>query len=283
MRFLLTLLRAPNLLLIVLCQVLVQACLLYPARPWEAVSWPWFWWTVASTVLVAAGGYAINDYYDVKIDAVNRPRRRVVGRGWLTRRRTMLLHMLLSGAGVLAGLRVGWSVAAVALGSALLLWGYSAELKKRLLVGNLAIALLGGAMVLVVEVAARTHGRAVWIYAELGALLTLIREIIKDAEDMRGDARFGCRTLPIVAGLPRTKAVLYVLSAALAATLLLVIVRRPDAWRFNGFLALAVLAPLGLLVAWLRPADRRAQFARLSGLGKLLMLAGMLSMLLYQQ
>lgn len=283
MRFLLTLLRAPNLLLIVLCQMLVQACLLYPAQPWEAVSWPWFWWMVASTVLVAAGGYAINDYYDVKIDAVNRPRRRVVGRGWLTRRRTMLLHMLLSGAGVLAGLRVGWGVAAVALGSALLLWGYSADLKKRLLVGNVTIALLGGAMVLVVEVAARTHGRTVWIYAELGALLTLIREIIKDAEDMRGDARFGCRTLPIVAGLPHTKAVLYVLIAALAITLLLIIIRRPDAWRFNGFLTLAVLAPLGLLVTWLRPADRRAQFARLSGLGKLLMLAGMLSMLLYQR
>lgn len=281
MRTLLTLLRVPNLLLIVLCQTLVQACLLYPDQPWQAVGWPWFQLVVLSTVAVAAGGYVINDYYDVKIDAINRPLRRVVGRGWLTRRRTMMLHMLLTTVGIGAGLLVSRAVAAVALGSALLLWAYSADLKRRLLIGNLTIALLGGAMVLVVEVAARTHSRAVWVYATLGALLTLIREIVKDAEDMRGDARFGCRTLPIVAGLPRTRWVLFALVTALAATLLVVILRRPDAWRFNGFLTLAVLAPLGLLTAWLARADRRLHFARLSQLGKLLMLAGMLSMLLY--
>ena len=278
---LLRLLRPLNLLLMLLAQALVQACILYPAQPWEAVSWSSFWLTALSTVAVGAGGYAINDYYDVKIDAVNRPRRRVVGRGGLTRRRTMLLHLLLSGAGVAAGVAVGWSVGAIAAGSALALWAYSAQLKRRLLVGNLVIAALGAAMVLVVEVAARTNSRAVWVYAALAALLTLIREIIKDAEDIRGDARFGCRTLPIVAGLPRTKLVLYALSAALAAALLVIVGRRPEAWRFNGFLVLAVLAPLGLLVAWLRRADRRLHFARLSSLGKLLMLAGMLSMLLY--
>lgn len=278
---LLRLLRVPNLLLMLLAQALVQACILYPGQPWGAVSWPSFWLTTLSTVTVAAGGYAINDYYDVKIDAVNRPRRRVVGRGPLTRRRTMLLHLLLSAAGVAAGLAVGWSVGAIAAGAALALWAYSAQLKRRLLVGNLVVAALGAAMVLVVEVAARTHSRAVWVYAALAALLTLIREIIKDAEDVRGDARFNCRTLPIVAGLPRTKAVLYALTLVLAGALLVVVVRRPEAWRFNGFLVLAVLAPLGLLVSWLRRADRRLHFARLSGLGKLLMLAGMLSMLLY--
>ena len=264
-----------------LAQVLVQACILYPARPWEAVSWPSFWLTTLSTVAVGAGGYAINDYYDVKIDAVNRPRRRVVGRGGLTRRRTMLLHLVLSVGGVAAGVAVGWAVGAIALGSALALWAYSAQLKKRLLVGNLVVAALGAAMVLVVEVAARTHSRTVWAYAALAALLTLIREIIKDAEDVRGDARFNCRTLPIVVGLPRTKAVLYGLVAALAGALLLVMALRPEAWRFNGFLLMTVLVPLGLVVAWLRRADRRLHFARLSAVGKLLMLAGVLSMLLY--
>ena len=278
---LIRLLRVPNLLLMLLAQALVQACILYPATPWAALGWPTFWLTALSTVAVGAGGYAINDYYDVKIDAVNRPRRRVVGRGPLTRRRTMLVHLILSGAGVAVGLAVGWSVGAIAAGSALALWAYSAQLKQRLLVGNLVVAGLGAAMVLVVEVAARTHSHAVWVYAALAALLTLIREIIKDAEDIRGDARFNCRTLPIVAGLPRTKVVLYALALALATALVVVVVRRPEAWRFNGFLLLTVLAPLGLLVAWLRSADRRLHFARLSALGKLLMLAGMLSMLLY--
>ncbi len=278
---LLRLLRVPNLLLMLLAQALVQACLLYPTQPWAAVSWPAFWLTTLSTVAVGAGGYAINDYYDVKIDAVNRPRRRVVGRGALTRRRTMLLHLFLSAVGVVAGVAVGWAVGAIAAGSALALWAYSAQLKRRLLVGNLVVAALGAAMVLVVEVAARTHSRTVWVYAALAALLTLIREIIKDAEDMRGDARFNCRTLPIVVGLPRTKTVLYGLIVLLVGALFVVVVRRPEAWRFNGFLLLAVLAPLGLLSAWLHRADRRVHFARLSGLGKLLMLAGMLSMLLY--
>ncbi len=278
---LLRLLRVPNLLLMLLGQALVQACLLYPSQPWVAVSWPSFWLTTLSTVLVGAGGYAINDYYDVKIDAINRPRRRVVGRGPLTRRRTMMLHLLLSSVGVGLGALVSWPVAGVALGSALLLWGYSAQLKRRLLIGNLVVAALGGAMVLVVEVAAQTHSRAVWVYAALAALLTLIREIIKDAEDMRGDARFGCRTLPIVAGLVRTKWVVAGLTLALIGALIGVMLYRPDTWRFNGFLLLTVVAPLLLLLHWLRTADRRVHFARLSGLGKLLMLAGMLTMLLY--
>lgn len=280
MRALFTLLRVPNLLLIVLCQALTQACLLFPAQPWEAVSWPWFWQVVGATVLVAAGGYVVNDYYDVKIDAVNRPTRRVVGR-LLSRRTAILIHLTLTAAGLGLGLLAGWAVLAVSAGAALLLWGYSTQLKRQVLTGNLAIAALGAAMVLVVEVAARTHNRTVWVYAALGALLTLIREIIKDAEDARGDARFGCRTLPIVAGLPRTKLVLYTLVAGLGGALLVIVARRPEAWRFNGFLLLTVLAPLGLLVAWLVRADRRLHFARLSSLGKLLMLAGMLSMLLY--
>ena len=276
------LLRVPNLLLIVLGQVLVQTCLLFPGAPWSGVRAPGFWLLVSATVLVAAGGYVINDYYDVKIDAVNRPRRRVVGRT-LTRRAAMLTHLTLSALGIGLGLLVGWAVGAVTAGAALLLWGYSARLKRQMLIGNLTIAALGAAMVLVVEVGARTHSRAVWVYAALGAALTLIREIIKDAEDMRGDARFGCRTLPIVAGLPRTRMVLYGLLAGLATALLLIMMRRPEAWRFNGFLLLTVGAPLGLLATWLARADRRLHFARLSQLGKLLMLAGMLSMLLYYQ
>jgi 4-hydroxybenzoate polyprenyltransferase len=279
---LLRLLRPLNLLLMVLAQVLVQACLLYAAQPWEALRGATFWLTVGSTVAVGAGGYAINDYYDVKIDAINRPRRRVVGRGALTRRRTILLHLLLSALGVGLGVAAGWLVGAIAAGSALALWAYSAQLKRQLLSGNLVVAGLGAAMVLVVEVAARTASRAVWVYAAFAALLTLIREIIKDAEDVRGDARFGCRTLPIVAGLPRTRLVLYGLITLLAGAIAVVIVRRPEAWRFNGFLFLTVLAPLGLMTAWIRQADRRVHFARLSALGKLLMLAGMLSMLLYQ-
>ncbi|OKL38918.1 geranylgeranylglycerol-phosphate geranylgeranyltransferase [Pontibacter flavimaris] len=279
MRHILELIRARNLVMIVLSQALVQACLLAPGLEWHRLQDGRFWLLVLSTVCIAAAGYIINDYYDVKIDAINKPGRLLVGR-LIRRRRAMFGHLILSGAGVLMGLLLSIPVALINLGAVLLLWGYSARLKKLLLIGNVVIALLSASMLLVVAVYADQLNRITLGYALFAFLISLIREIIKDIEDMKGDASFECRTLPIVAGMRGAKLVLYPLVAAFQAFVVVVILHPASNRIFEAYMVLLVLLPSLWLVAKLVRADRKRDFTYLSNLNKLIMLSGILSMLL---
>ncbi|WP_345112825.1 geranylgeranylglycerol-phosphate geranylgeranyltransferase [Hymenobacter algoricola] len=275
------LVRFPNLVIMALCLALVRAYLLGAARPLTALDGGRFALLALAALCVAAAGYIINDYYDVKIDAINRPERLVVGRV-VNRRHAMLAHLLLSGLGVLVAGLLAPLLGLVNLGSALLLWGYSARFKRLALVGNLSIATLTAALVLLPELQLRTGLPLVWGYALAAFLLTMVREIVKDAEDMRGDAEHDCRTLPIVWGVARTKwvtgffllcLVVFVAGAAGQAG-------RSGHWLFGGWLLLTVLGPLLLLGRLLARADRRRDFARLSAWCKWIMLAGVVSMVL---
>lgn len=274
------LVRLPNLLIIVLTLTLVQACLLAPADPLPALLDVRFGLVALATLCVAAAGNIINDYYDVKIDAINRPGTLVVGQA-VGRRSAMMAHLVLSFEGVVVAGAMSRLVGLVTLGAVLLLWGYSARFKRVALLGNLSIAALTAASVLLPELLRRTGSSAVWAYALAAFLLTVVREIIKDIEDMRGDAQHDCRTLPIVVGVARSKwvagAFLLVLLALVAGAALASF--GGGQWRLALWLIGAVLGPGVLLGRQLLRADRRRDFARLSLLCKLVMLGGVLSML----
>ncbi|GAA4434150.1 geranylgeranylglycerol-phosphate geranylgeranyltransferase [Pontibacter saemangeumensis] len=275
----LSLIRAQNLLMVVLSQALVQACLLSAGVQWAKVLEPGFLALTFSTVCIAAAGYIINDYYDVKIDAINKPERLLVGR-IIRRRRAMFAHLVLSFAGVLIGGLLMVRVGLINLGAVLLLWGYSARLKKLPLIGNVAIALLSASMLLVVAVYDAMLNKTTLGYALFAFLISLIREIIKDIEDMKGDSSFDCRTLPIVLGMRGAKYILYPLIAAFMALLIASVLHPSTPLLFDGYMLALVLAPSVWMVVKLARADRKADFTYLSNLNKLIMLLGILSMLL---
>src|SRR5690349_3917192 len=104
-----------------------------------------------STVMIAAGGYIINDYYDVKIDLINKPERVVVGKS-MRRRYALFFHTSLSVTGVALGLLLNWKIAVLNFFSGFLLWFYSNLLKRKPFVGNLSVALLTGLSVYLVAV-----------------------------------------------------------------------------------------------------------------------------------
>lgn len=276
------LVRWPNLAIMLLSLVLVRGPLLLPGQPLrQTLLAPGFGLLVVSALLVAAAGYIINDYYDVKIDAINRPGRLVVGR-LLRRRHAMLAHLLFTGVGVLLAAALSWRLGLVTLGAALLLWGYSARFKRVALVGNVSIGALTAALVLLPELQLLTGQKAVWLYALAAFLLTVVREIVKDIEDMRGDAQHDCHTLPLVWGVARSKWVAGAFLACLGALVLgatyqLLGLGR---WALGAWLLALVLLPLAWLVRLLWLADRRRHFRQLSAWCKGIMLAGVLSMLL---
>ncbi len=229
-----------------------------------------------STVCIAAAGYIINDYFDVKIDIVNKPERVIIGR-FLKRRVAMGAHQFLNVMGVLLGLLVGKWVFVLNVICVTLLWFYSERYKRAPFIGNLLVSILTALSVLIVTIPYPANRHLVMIYALFSFFIALVREIIKDMEDVKGDELHGCRTLPIVWGIRRTKLFLYFLIASFI-TLLYMMAHSLDNSTL-GWLFTILLIPISWLVYRLAFSDTRREFSRLSSLCKIIMLLGLGTML----
>ncbi len=274
----LKLVRLTNLLIIVFTQYMIKIFLIDDElRLLENLLNPQLALLSLSTVLIAAAGYIINDYYDVKIDTINKPDRVVVGR-LLKRRVALAANFTLN----IMGLGIAWMLAPevfiFTFIAGFLLWWYSNYLKRLPLIGNISIALLTAMAVILMAVYYPHNQNMVYLFAMFAFFISLIREIVKDMEDVRGDADFGCKTLPIIWGIRRTKQVIYVFFFTFAIILLSTYISFPN--KFAIYLYAVVLPPLLWFFVRLVRADKRKDFAQLSQLCKAIMLLGVLSMVM---
>jgi 4-hydroxybenzoate polyprenyltransferase len=268
---LLKLTRFGNLLIIAFAQYFTAACLI-GRYTLNDIS---LFLVTVSTLFIAAAGYVINDYYDVKIDYINKPHRVIIGKE-IPRRHAILFHVVLSTLGILTGLFVSWKVAVVNVFSTFLLWLYSNSLKRLPFVGNITVAILTGLSIILVGFVYHSQNPLIFIYASFAFFMTLIREIIKDMEDLKGDNTFGCKTLPIVYGLRKTKFVIYSILAAFAV-IVIILNYFYKALPFM-YYVLFLFVPLLLFTFYLIRADMKKDFSRLSTFCKVIMLLGILSM-----
>lgn len=263
--------RTGNLIIIGLAQYFTAGFLIgrYTIYDWRLLA------LSVSTMMIAAAGYIINDYYDIKIDFINKPDRVVIGKS-ITRRYAILFHVLLSAAGVLIGAYLSLLLGAINAFCVFLLWLYSNNLKRLPFIGNFSVALLTGLSIIVVDALYPPHHNLIWIYAAFAFYMTLVREIIKDMEDLKGDDTFGCKTLPIVWGIRKTKVTIYIILALFCITVILInqFYTRLPHYYFLTFLFI----PLFLLVVWLIWADTKKEFAWLSTFSKLILILGIISM-----
>lgn len=270
------LIRVPNLLIIALTQYMVRIFLIGPKSEWfHHLLEPSLFLLVLSTVFIAAAGYIINDYYDVKIDTINKPKRVVIGR-MLRRRIAMGAHTVLNFLGLFIGLYLGFQLFVFNFMAGFLLWLYSNQLKRLPFIGNFAIALLTASSLVVLAVYYKQNEFLIYTYAVFAFSISLIREIIKDMEDVRGDANFGCKTLPIVWGLRRTKILLYILVVSFVLILLSLASYLNNQLIY--YFLIFILIPLTWLIIRLVRADTKNEFGYLSKLCKFIMLIGILSM-----
>lgn len=302
------LVRLPNLLIIVLTQLLLRYCIIlpwiYPEGPEAGASLADFLVLVLITVLIASGGYVINDYFDVKIDLINRPGKTVVNKV-ISRQAAITMHMVLNAAAILLGFYLAWRVKSVSFGLVFplisgLLWIYSAKYKRMLFWGNFIVACLSAFVILVVWLfeffrlrlipeqfssqlqEIRLVTNILLAYSAFAFLVTMVREIIKDLEDAEGDETAGCRTLPIVAGRKLTR---YIAGSILVITVMLLGYAQVILYRLGNDTAfwyfMATVQPASLLMLGkLSRARSRKDFQYLSNLCKLIMVAGILSMAL---
>lgn len=295
--------------------LLFLAALIWLMEKWVAVpilnklafgeQLPWYvlLLILSATVLIAAGGYVINDYFDVKIDRINRPDEVIVTRT-ITKPAAMRLSLWLSGIGIVCGLMAAILLRSLTLGILFvivpgLLWFYSSSYKRLFMIGNLIIALLAGLTPMLVAMAnvaqlkllyaailpytPLEHDLYAWIggFALFAFLLTWIREIVKDMQDQMGDRELECHSMPVVWGETWTKIFvtgLIVFTLAVIGHLWYRILPFPIGWDSlsTRYIVLGIVTPLlgvlGLLWAAKIPSD----YKNCQQLVKFTMLFGML-------
>lgn len=227
------LVRWPNLLITALTMCLVHHCVLGLASTLA------FTLLVISMVLIQAGGYVINDIFDVEIDAVNKPKKLIVGKIF-TEKQSNLFYIVLTiiglGSGLAASLMANGKNFITVFASLILLacflYSYSSRYKKKLVVGNLIVSLsvafavflpwlfqvlaMLGDKEMLLENQEWMHVtlHIVLIYTVFAFAMTLIREIVKDMQDIEGDGCQHCRTIPIIWGVKAAQIIVIALSFA---------------------------------------------------------------------
>jgi 4-hydroxybenzoate polyprenyltransferase len=301
------LIRVNNLLVIALTMYATRYYLMQPILTIRypdmqlQLSYDDFFLLTLSTVLIAAAGYIINDYFDVKTDRINKPQKLYIDNG-VKRRLAIFIHTVFNLLGFIISLYVAYRannifLCSIQFVSITALWFYSTHLKKQVLSGNLLVSILSAMVplqVLFFEMPLLEHKflqsitsfsflyLSVCSFALFAFLLSLVREIIKDMEDFRGDYETGCRTMPIVWGIKASKAIVAGLISN-TALLLIFIFYKLYKQHFSIlliYLFVFVFIPLFFLIWKLYKSQQKEDYHLLSKWVKYIMLTGVLSTLI---
>ena len=255
---------------------------------------------IFSTVLIAAGGYVINDYFDVKIDRINKPEKVIVTEK-ISKKATMLFYQILTGIGISAGIFLSLLTNSFLLSFIFIivpgmLWFYAASYKRQFIWGNVVVSFLAALVILLVgileiSILKRSYDDLLFqtnipkiIYSWTGGfaffafLTTWIREIIKDIQDEIGDREMECRTMPIKWGTKKTKYFIYglitlTISALFIANFILIPFDEEITLQYFIF---GLILPLVGLAYLIFKAKTPEDFKQTSTLTKFIMLIGIL-------
>jgi 4-hydroxybenzoate polyprenyltransferase len=299
------LIRYPNLVFILLTQVLFYFSIIVPLSGGNPkLSVQDFILLALASIIIAAAGYIINDYFDMDIDSVNKPERMIIGKN-ISRRWAMLLHMLFSLVGLFLTAIVSMHLNSLWLLflnflSVFLLLLYSTTFKKKFVIGNIIISLLTAWVIISLFVAEFQWGdrdymklhyqelsaiyKYTLVYASFAFIVSLIREVVKDLEDQVGDRKYGCTTMPIKWGEAMTKNFLYIWILLLLAFLISLSVYaffRQWHWA-TAIFAVTIFIQILRIVSSIKKANKISDYSSISLQLKYLMLTGILSILSYQ-
>ena len=184
---------------------------------------------VLATVCIAAGGYIINNIFDVETDTESKPKNVLVGT-FISEAKAYNLYIGLTVIGVVMGFYLSNvinkpSFASIFIVIAATLYFYATSLKQSLLIGNFIVALLLSFSVIIIGIfdlfpvlttenspVLRLLFGILMDYAIFAFIINCIREIVKDLEDIKGDVNQGMNTLPIVLGVQRTAKLVFAFS-----------------------------------------------------------------------
>ena len=307
----LRLIRWQNLLIVFLTQLLAWVCVILPLQNHTEVSLlltpPNFFLVSLSTIAIAAAGYIINDYFDIKIDIINRPDTVILEKR-IPLRMAIIAHSILNIAGIIMAAIVArraghYSFLMLQIGCSILLWFYSTHFKRQFITGNVAVALLTSFTIIALmlyEPAMHYYvtqapfipsgsnsipnpAYVLGIYTCFAFTLTWMREIVKDMEDFKGDANEGCITMPIKWGLQRSTRFTQLLGLIAITPLLFGATKLINAqWYVLGIYTLVLLAlPVAIWIFVLNAKATTQHYHTMSRWLKIIMISGIGSLILY--
>lgn len=293
------LIRFPNLLVVALTQALIYFRVLLPAYTQTglepALNTVQFVLLVLVTMIVTAGGYVINDMLDARSDMVNRP-----GTNKVYQIGTGQVRWLYT-TSILLGFAISFLLA-FELGERKLLWLYplmvsllalySRWIKPIPFAGNILVAIYCAGVPALVALAERKQlalvakidaevATSTWqiigVYCLFAFVATLLRELVKDIQDIHGDRVIGRRTIPILWGIKTSRLIGILLSGLILAAVSIPVLLgwpafiHPIILTFMATLSMSTLYFMYLLVRSQEPRD----FGKISTQLKLFLLAGL--------
>ncbi|MBN2520447.1 MAG: geranylgeranylglycerol-phosphate geranylgeranyltransferase [Bacteroidales bacterium] len=299
-----------NLFIIILTQVVIRYFVIQPILRLKgfdlSISLMHFSGLALATILIAAAGYIINDYYDFKVDYINRPEKVLVGTK-LSKISAFIFFMILMFTGLAVGSYISLKndmaeLIIIFLIISGLLWFYSYSYSKQFLIGNIVIAALTSMVPLIIGLSEikgvylqyKTlifqHLNMIatlkyWIfgYTAFAFLCTLIREIIKDTEDFEGDFVDNRKTMPLILGIKTTKAVLSFMNIFMLISIIYIYIKYIGLEIFTFIYVLATLVfPIIYILYLIYKADNKKHYHLASNFLKYIMVCGILFSIVYK-
>lgn len=297
------LIRPVNLLIIALTQYMIAYAVIIPFLKVNGIENIYshldFALFVLAHVIIAAAGYIINDYYDLAADAINKPQKNMLLER-ISPKKAYNLNFILNIIGGLLALYCSYKAGNYKLGFlpivvSLALYFYALKYRRQLFTGNIVVAIIIAYSVLVVWLLyffaiknspiqfaslIGSYGTISYFvigFAVFAFLMTLIREIIKDAEDINGDKEAGYVSIPIRYGLGTTRKVLYIIIALAMALLGYVQFLLKDSYSLLTWYGFLIQTLLLILIFQVKKANDTKGFHGASLFSKIIMVAGILS------
>ena len=295
----LNLIRYKNLIFIGLTQLFIKYGLFNSIGIDVALSGFQFALLVFATISIAGAGNVINDIHDVDADTINKPNKLIVGKK-VSEKKAYRIFFILNILGVFSGFLLSNAIgkpvfAALFIIISALLYLYASMIKGILLIGNILISTLIALSILIVGVfdvlpaidASNVDNQIIAMivithYACFAFLVNLIREIVKDIQDINGDKNDGLNTLPIAIGRHRATTVVF----ALGVLAVVVVIIYTYLFLYTSqvlilYFLLLVVAPLIYYCVKAYSAETRKDMSRLAFLLKAIMFLGMCSIPMY--
>jgi 4-hydroxybenzoate polyprenyltransferase len=204
--------RGYNILVLVIAQYLTSIFILAPDHPMGQVLFdPNLFFMVLATASIVAAGYIINNFYDSEKDLINRPQKTMLDR-FVSQRTKLSVYFILNLAGIFFASYLSFRAVSFFAIYIFVIWFYSHRLKKILFFNNLVASVITITPFFAVFLYYKNFDTVILVHAAFLYLIILMREPVKDLENMKGDIAQGYRTIPIVYGENASKSLITALT-----------------------------------------------------------------------
>ena len=270
--------RGYNILVLVIAQYLTSIFILAPDHPMRQVLFdPNLFFMVLATASIVAAGYIINNFYDSEKDLINRPQKTMLDR-FVSQRTKLSVYFILNLAGIFFASYLSFRAVSFFAVYIFVIWFYSHRLKKILFFNNLVASVITITPFFAVFLYYKNFDTVILVHAAFLYLIILMREPVKDLENMKGDIAQGYRTIPIVYGENASKSLITALTFLSMIPVHFLIFHFEIGKMYYFFYGALVVQVIFLLVLYFSKA--KWQYVLLHNLLKFIIVAGVFSILL---